>query len=181
MENNKRIRPLTQAEREFAEENYCLISRFLKCLKLDAEELYDVVVMDYLLAVENYLNNAELRKKCCFEAVSYMYMKRAVYRHFRQQKALKRCSANGKDASFEAMEDCIGKSVCGMENDSLLEYGETVKQIESGLTAEQRKIFYDRIKGYSLKEIAESIGVKPQRVYQQFGKIKTVVANVMEI
>ena len=119
---NKQIRPLTPTERQNATENYHLISKFLKLSKLDAEEFFDIVVFDFLLSVEIYLNNEALREKCNFEAVSYMYMKRAVYRHLREQKA----------------------------------------------------------QGYSLKEIAENSGLKPKRVYKQFGKIKNVVADVME-
>ncbi len=119
---NKQIRPLTPTERQNATENYHLISKFLKLSKLDAEEFFDIVVFDFLLSVEIYLNNEALREKCNFEAVSYMYMKRAVYRHLREQK----------------------------------------------------------VQGYSLKEIAENSGLKPKRVYKQFGKIKNVVADVME-
>ena len=180
MENNKRIRPLNHTEKEYASENYHLINKFLKLSKLDAEEFFDVVVLDYLLAVEIYLNNEELRKKCNFEAVSYMYMKRAVYRHFREQKALKRCSEAGSDISYEEIDNYIGKSACSMENFSSLEYLETVKQIEENLTAEQQRIFFDKLDGYSLKEIAENSGIKPKRVYKQFGIIKNIVADVME-
>ena len=180
MENNKRIRPLSQTEKEYAAENYHLINKFLKLSKLDAEEFWDVVVLDFLLAVEIYLNNDELRKKCNFEACSYMYMKRAVYRYFREQKALKRCSEAGADISYEEIETYNGKSACSMENFSSLEYLETIKQIEENLTAEQQRIFFDKLDGYSLKEIAENIGIKPKRVYKQFGVIKNIVTYVIE-
>lgn len=180
MENKQHIRTLTATEKQFASDNYHLITVFLKRAKLDAEEFWDVVVLDFLLSVEIYLNNDELRKKCNFEAVSYMYMKRAVYRHFREQKALKRCAEAGADISFEEIEAYNGKSVCSTENFSSLEYLETIKQIEENLTAEQQRIFFDKLDGYSLKEIAENNGIKTKRVYRQFGKIKSVVATVME-
>ena len=64
MENKKRIRPLTPTERKFAEENHQLIEDFLKRSRLDIEEFYDVVVLDFLLAVEVYLN----------DDVQYMYI-----------------------------------------------------------------------------------------------------------
>lgn len=180
MENKKRIRPLSPMEKQFATDNYHLINKFLKRSRLDAEEFFDVVIIDFLLSVQVYLNNAELRKKCNFEAVCHMYMKRAVYRHFREQKALKRCAEAGSDISFEEIDNYIGKSACSMENFSLLEYEETIKQIEENLTAEQQKIFFCKLEGYSLKEIAENSGFKPKRVYNQFGKIKNAVADVME-
>lgn len=177
---NKQIRPLTPTERQYATENYHLISKFLKLSKLDAEEFFDIVVFDFILSVEIYLNNEALREKCNFEAVSCMYMKRAVYRHFRKQKAQKRSSECGADISFNEIDTYIGQSISGMENLSSLEYDETIKQIESILTAEQQRIFFDKLQGYSLKEIVENSGLKPKRVYKQFGKIKNVVADVME-
>ena len=181
MENKQRIRPLTPTERKFAKEKHYLITDFLKRSKLDADEFFDVVVFDFLLAVENYLNNKELQKKCNFEAFSYMYMKRIVYRYFREQKTLKRSSEAGADISFDEVDAYIGKSINSMENSSSLEYEETIKQIESILTLEQQRIFFDKLEGYSLKEIAENNGIKAKRAYNQFQKIKAVVADVMEI
>lgn len=65
-------------------------------------------------------------------------------------------------------------------NLSSLEYDETINQIESILTVEQQRIFFDKLQGYSFKEIAENSGIKPKRVYKQFGRIKNVVADVIE-
>ena len=121
MDNKDRIRPLTPTEKEFASDNYHLITEFLKRSKLDAEEYFDVVVLDFLLSVEIYLSNEQVRKKCNFEAFSYMYMKRAMFVHFRKQKAQKRTSEAGADISFESIDEFIGKSICNMENSSSLE------------------------------------------------------------
>lgn len=54
------------------------------------------------------------------------------------------------------------------------------RRIEAILTEDQRKIFFDKLQGYSLKEIAKKNGIKLKRVYRQFGKIKSVVTDVME-
>lgn len=180
MENKQRIRPLSPIERSFVEEKYHLITDFLKRSKLDAEEYFDVVVLDFLLSVEIYLNSKDAQNKCNFEAFSYMYMKRAVYRHFREQKTLKRSSEAGADVSFDEVDAFIWKPINNMENSSSLEYEETMKQIESILTMEQQRIFFDKLEGYSLKEIADNNGIKLKRVYKQFGKIKSVVADVMD-
>ena len=174
MENKQQIRPLTSREKQYTTDNYYLIDKFLKRFKLDAEEFFDIVVFDYLLSVEIYLNNETLQKKYNFETVSYMYMRRAIYTYFRKQKAQKRSSEFGADISFNEIDAYIGT-----ENFSSLEYDETVKQIESILTTEQQQIFSDKLQGYSLKEIAENNGIKPKRVYKQFGKIKHVVTAVV--
>lgn len=179
MENKEQLKPLTPTERQYAEEHYHLIMDFMKKSKLDSEEFFDIVILDFLLAVEKYLNDTELQAKCNFEAVSYMYMKNAVYRHFRKQKAQKRSTEAGADISYESIDEAIsGHST--MENTSSLEYREMVEQIEKELTEEQRKIFSDKVEGYSLKEIADNHGIKQKRVYKQFDKIKRIVTEVME-
>ena len=181
VENNQQIRPLTPIERRYATDNYHLINTFLKRSKLNPEEYFDVVVFDFLRSVQAYLNDEDLQKNFCFEAISYMYMRRAVYTHLREQKAQKRCSGFGIDISFDEMGDHVGKLAGGVEDMSMLEYAEIMERINDILTEEQRKIFNDKLDGYTLKEIAENIGIKPKRVYRQFGKIKNVVAIVMEI
>lgn len=180
MENKDRIKPLTPTEKQFAIDNYHLIKKFLKCSKLDVEEYFDVVVMDFLLSVEKYLASEQIQSKCNFEAFSYMHMKCAISRHFRKIKAQKRRCEAGADFCFEAVYEEIENAICNMEDFSSLEYEETIKQIESLLTMEQQRIFFDKLEGYNLKEIADNNGIKPKRVYKQFGKIKNVVADVMK-
>lgn len=179
MGNRQYIRPLSPEERRFASDNYHLITEFLKRSKLDVEEFFDVVVFEFLLSVEIYLNNTELQSRCNFEAVSYMHMKRAVYRHFREQKTMKRSSVAGV-VSFEEIDAYVGESVYSMSNEVLLEYRETIQRIETLLTEEQRKIFVEKLDGYSLKEIADNNGINAKRVYKQFGRIKNIVGAVME-
>ena len=183
MDNYRRAehttRPLTEEERKFSEENYNLIMDFMKKSKLNAEEYFDTVVFDFLLSVEKYLNDPQLQAKCSFEAVSYMYMKRAVFVHFRKQKAQKRSTEAGSDISLDSMDMNIFNHST-METDSNLEYMEMVKQIENGLTEEQKKIFSDKVEGYSLKKIADNHGIKQKRVYKQFDKVKRIVTEVME-
>lgn len=180
MENKDRIKPLTPTEKQFAIDNYYLIMNFLKCSKLDAEEYFDVVVLDFLLSVEKYLANEQIQSKCNFEAFSYMYMRRAINHHFRDLKAQKRSSEAGADFCFEAVYEEIENAICYMEDFSSLEYEETIKQVESLLTMEQQRIFFDKLEGYNLKEIADHNGIKTDRVYNQFKKIKRVVADVMK-
>lgn len=180
MESNQQIRPLTPIERRYATDNYHLINTFLKRSRLNPEEYFDVVVFDFLRSVQVYLNDAELRNNFCFEAISYTYMRRAVYTHFREQKAQKRCSGCGADVSFDEMGDHAGESADNIDDISLLEYAELMEQIRDILTAEQWTILCSKLEGYTLKEIAEHYGDKPKRVYRQFAKIKNIVAIIMD-
>ena len=107
-------------------------------------------------------------------------MKRAVFVYFRKQKAQKRRTQTGVDINFASVEMYI----CGyytIENISMLEYREIIKQIESNLTQEQYMIFLYKLKGYSLKEIANNNGINSKHLYNQFSKIKRIVAEIMEV
>lgn len=177
MENKERLKPLTMEQRKFAEDNYRLIMEFLKKSKLDSEEYFDVAVFGYLLSVEIYLNDIDLQRKCKFEAVSYMYMRREMYLYFRTQK---RNSAIGNNTSLDIVETNVADS-SPMESITSIEYMEMIKQIQGRLTEEQWKIFSDKAKGYSLREISENHGIGGKRIYKQFGKIKQIVAEIMEI
>ena len=106
-------------------------------------------------------------------------MKRAVFVYFRKQKAKKRSTGAGTDISFDVVDMFIHNQYI-MENTTELEYNELIRQIENGLTEEQRKIFSDKVEGYSLKEIADNHGIKQKRVYKQFDKVKRIVTEVME-
>ena len=156
MENKERLKPLTMEQRKFAEDNYRLIME---------------------LSVEIYLNDIDLQRKCKFEAVSYMYMRREMYLYFRTQK---RNSAIGNNTSLDIVETNVADS-SPMESITSLEYMEMIKQIQGRLTEEQWKIFSDKAKGYSLREISENHGIGGKRIYKQFGKIKQIVAEIMEI
>lgn len=179
--SEKHLRPLTNKEKQFTTENYCLIDRFLKIKKADPETYFDVVVFDFMLSVQVWLTDAELPKKTNFEAVSFKYMERALLNEYKSQKAKKRNSEAGADISFENAEIDGYLQGNSTEGAADLEYMELVKQIESKLTEEQGKIFSDRLKGYMLKEIAENHRIGKKRVYKQFAKVKGIVAEIIEI
>ena len=186
MENKSTLRPLTEEERQFSVEHHDLINRFLKLGKYDIEEFYSVAVFGYLLSVEKYLNTPGLKEKYSFENVSYMYMRREMWLNFRAEQGATRQSENGKDTSYECMTTLKDADSLGWfynplsENQLDVEYNQMMEIIKSKLTAEQALIMDGKIEGYSLKEIADNNGIKQKRVYKQFDKIKTIIADVME-
>lgn len=180
-QSGKQLRPLTNKERQFATENYYLIDRFLKIKKADPETYFDIVVFDFMLSVQVWLTNAELRQKTKFEAVSFKYMERALLNEYKSRKAKKRSSEAGADVSYENAEIDGYLQGNSAEGAADLEYRELIKYIESKLTEEQGKIFSDRPKGYTLKEIAQNHEIGKKRVYKQFAKVKGIVAEIMEI
>lgn len=86
-QSGKQLRPLTNKERQFTTENYYLIDRFFKIKKADPETYFDIVVFDFMLSVQVWLTDAELKRKTNFEAVSFKYMERALLNEYKSQKA----------------------------------------------------------------------------------------------
>ena len=49
------LRPMTQEERDFAEQHHNLVIDFLRYRRLPMDEFYDVVIFGYLSAVQQYI------------------------------------------------------------------------------------------------------------------------------
>lgn len=57
-----RLTPLTEEERQFAEENHYIVKDFLKYNRLDESEWYDVAVLRYLQAVKKWFAREDLHR-----------------------------------------------------------------------------------------------------------------------
>lgn len=80
--NNKNysIRPLTEKERLFAEENYSLFFYIMKNnLHLDPEEWYGILIIPYLDAVKKYHEYESARQY----AFGYSIKKQALYSFYK--------------------------------------------------------------------------------------------------
>ncbi len=78
------LRPLSPIEREVAERNAYMISRFLAANRLPADDWWDVVVFRYLLTVKNWFTRPELYKYE-FSTLAWQGMRSAVDNERRKQ------------------------------------------------------------------------------------------------
>ena len=51
------LQPMTQEEREFAEQHHDLVIDFLRYRWLSVNDFYDIVIFGYLSAVQQYFRN----------------------------------------------------------------------------------------------------------------------------
>ena len=72
------LRPMTQEERDFAEQHHNLVIDFLRYRRLPMDEFYDVVIFGYLSAVQQYFRNPPVG--VAFEAMAIRAMKDSVLR-----------------------------------------------------------------------------------------------------
>lgn len=84
MGRRAKLTPLTEGERQFAQENYGLVWDFLNKKGLDPDEWHGVVVMRYLLSVKKWFSQPELHK-WRFGTVAYQDMRGAVANEYKKQ------------------------------------------------------------------------------------------------
>lgn len=93
------IRPLTQAQRRFAEENHPLVYVFLNERRLPESVFYDIVIFGYLRAVQEYCEFPSLHRYK-FSTVAWKHMRRSLSNHCKYLSRPKRCAPT---VSLDAM------------------------------------------------------------------------------
>ena len=90
------LRPMTQEERDFAEQKHNLVIQFLHCKCLPMDDYYDIVIFGYLSAVQQYIRNPPAGVE--FKAMAFRAMKDAILRDGEYHSRSKR---NGVTVSLD--------------------------------------------------------------------------------
>ena len=77
------LHPLTEEQKAFAEINHNLVYQFLRRKNYSIEEYYNVVILDYIMACQMYLERGDLQEKYDFPIIAYMRMNSAISNHFK--------------------------------------------------------------------------------------------------
>ena len=169
-----KMQPLTEQEKQFAENNHGLVYSFLHRYKYSINDFYDIVIFGFLKAVQAYHRKENVKRKYDFAFIAWQYMRSEVGNHFRMESALKRkmetAAVNLNERYFGtgySLEDSyIGK-------ESYLEYIQ-------GLDSVQRKLIGWRMRGYSNKEIYNRLGIKRSTYYKKWNRVKLELKEVVD-
>lgn len=97
-------RSLNDAEREFSAlpENHNLIFDYMKCKRLDAETFYDELILDYLVAVKQYVTEKpELQINFSFRQILFQRLNGRMMHYWRE------CHSGKRTMEYEAVRlDC---------------------------------------------------------------------------
>ena len=139
------LRPMTQEERDFAEQHHDLVIDFLRCKRLPMGDFYDVVIFGYLSAVQQYFRNPPAGVK--FKAMAFRAMKDSVLREGEYHSRAKRC---GVTVGLDDVEltDPRQDTERQVEGKALLE------QAASVATPREAKIIRFLVDGFALREAA---------------------------
>ena len=141
------LRPMTNEEREFAEQKHDLVIDFLRCKRLPADDYYDVVIFGYLSAVQQYFRNPPAG--VAFKAMAFRAMKDSVLRDGEYNARAKRC---GRTVSLDVTTpDPRQDTELQIERKALLERAVSVA------TPREASIIHLLIDGFALHEAAHHL------------------------
>lgn len=146
------LRPMTQEEREFAEQNHNLVIDFLRYRRLPMDDFYDIVIFGYLSALQQYFRNPPLGVK--FKAMAFRAMKDSVLREGEYYARAKRCGVIvGLDDVSSTLTDPKQDTERRVEGKALLE------QVASMATPREAKIIRLLMDGFALREAARFLKI----------------------
>lgn len=139
------LRPMTQEERDFAEQRHDLVIDFLRYRRLPMDDFYDIVIFGYLSAVQQYFRNPPAGVE--FKVMAFRAMKDSILREGEYHARAKR---SGVIVGLDDVEltDPRQDTERRTEGKALLE------QVVSMATPKETKIINLLIDGFALHEAA---------------------------
>lgn len=141
------LRPMTQEERDFAEQHHDLVIDYLCCKRLPMDDFYDVVIFGYLSAVQQYFRNPPAG--VAFKVMAFRAMKDSVLREGEYHARAKRCGVTvGLNDAGSTLLDPQQDTERQVEGKALLEQAANVA------TPKEARIIRLLVDGFALHEAA---------------------------
>ena len=146
------LRPMTQEEREFAEQHHDMVIDYLRCKRLPMDDFYDIIIFGYLSAVQQYFRNPPAG--VAFKAMAFRAMKDSVLREGEYHARAKRCGVTvGLADAGSPLTDPRQDIERQIEGKVLLE------QVASMATPREVKIIRLLVDGFALREAARFLKI----------------------
>lgn len=190
--NNKNysIRPLTDEERAFAadEGNYSYLFFYMRKMRLDPEEWYDILIIPYLDAVKKY-HEYESARQYAFSTVLKNKLYSALTAELKQRRSQKRmpeggiCSLDYTEQGDNPFAEYTPKALEDFwidrkqQTEKIVLDKEMLAEILVGLDDVQSRIFEMLLEGYSKKEIGKELCISFTTLKSQLEKLQSVVTD----
>ena len=161
----RKLYPLTDQEREFAEANISLVDKFLSCKGFHPDDYYDIAVFGYLEAIQALFRKPCEPERSGFKALAFICMRHAIGEEWKKKRFKKRCAqvvsldyavnpTNGNEYSLnDYIPDTTQNVELQVENQDLIE------RTLNAATPREREVISLIHKGFNNSEIAKVIGV----------------------
>ena len=141
------LRPMTQEEREFAEQKHDLVIGYLRRKQLPMDDFYDIVIFGYLSAVQQYFRNPP--PNVTFEAMAIRAMRDSILRDGEY-------NARAKRAGVTVSLDDAGRTLTDPRQDTeqQVEGKALLEQVVNVATPKEARIINLLMDGFVLREAA---------------------------
>jgi DNA-directed RNA polymerase specialized sigma24 family protein len=183
-------RKLTTEEQEFASrpENHNLIFKYMNIKRLDPEEFYDELIIDYLVAVKQYVTERPwIQEKFDFEPILFQRLNGAMMHYYRAKNVPSRKPEGGfisLDYTVEG-DNPFAENTPNYINEMLVDDKQAVEQIVldtvmiqeimEGLTEQQQTIFRLMLEGYTKTEIVKALSINFKTINIELDSVKDSV------
>lgn len=172
-----KLHTLTDAQKSFAEEHHDLVFDYLRLRGLE-EDYYDVVILRYLTAVQQYDLRPELRQYQ-FRTIAYQAMRSALNNHFsRQAREGGRVLSLDFSSPDGTLHDRLAADTPPVH--SYLEAREEWDALHPSLTAKQLEAVKMRSRGYTNRETGKVFYISPKSVASRIGRARKRTNDLRE-
>lgn len=183
-------RPLTEEERIFASdpENYDLFFKYMRVYKLDQEEWYDILILDYLRAVKKYCSVNDLQK-FKFVQILFRTLDNGRSNFYRDKNRKKRMPDGGyqcidsldfllenRDTGDVDTKESIIPDIRQQIEQEVLD-NLTILDIMQNISIIQRQILNMFLEGYKKVEVMRYLNISQTKLTNQMESIKEVAKN----
>lgn len=181
------LHPLTEEQKAFAEINHNLVYQFLRRKNYSIEEYYNVVILDYVMACQMYLERNDLQEKYAFPIIAYMRMNSAISNHFKAKNCQCRKPEHGTVSIEQLSDPNIGtEKELASDNLDVLERiirSERDEQFMENLLLllpeRQGKIVLYLMDGYKEREIYKFLGIGRTIYQSDMKEIRDALENLL--
>ncbi|MEH2940804.1 hypothetical protein [Lawsonibacter sp. JLR.KK007] len=148
------LRPMTQEEREFAEQNHDLVIDYLRRKRLPMDDYYDIVIFGYLSAVQQYFRDPPVGVE--FKAMAFRAMKDSILRDREYNSRAKRY---GYTVSLDTPDYHSAISDPKQDVEQQTERKALLEQVAKVATPRESRIIQLLIDGFALHEAARFLKI----------------------
>jgi len=170
------MKRLNKDQKDFAEANHTVVFRYLRNMRLNETDYYDVIIFGYIKAVFDYTEKVYLQRYR-FSTLAYKAMSLKLIDYYRRNDRKKRNAPTFSLDNFllnENQKPNLYDYQLEWLNDAL--FWLDVKRV---LTERQYAFLLSRVYGDSNIEIAEKYGVSKNRLRTVFQKIRKALRNML--
>lgn len=191
--NNKNysIRPLTDKERVFAadEGNYSYLFFYMRKMRLDPEEWYDILIIPYLDTVKKY-HEYESARQYTFSTVLKNKLYSALTAELKKRKSKKRmpeCGICSLDYTLEGDNPFSENTLDELwidrkqQTEKIVLDKEMLAEILVDLDDVQSRILKMLLEGYNKKEIEKELCISYTTLKNQLEKLQSVVTDYLSM